>query len=123
MRIGEFSTRTGVPPRMLRHYEKQGLIQTERQTNGYRDYGEDLVDRVEQIRGLIEAGVPTSIIRQLTPCLDSPDEIVLHQDCPEIIERLERQRDLLSGRVECLTHNRDAITAYIDAVRSATPSR
>jgi DNA-binding transcriptional MerR regulator len=53
MRIGELAERTGVPARLLRYYEEQGLLTPARAANGYRDYGEPLVDRVAQIRGLL----------------------------------------------------------------------
>ncbi len=38
MKIGELSRRTGVPTRMLRYYEEQGLLRPERADNGYRSY-------------------------------------------------------------------------------------
>jgi DNA-binding transcriptional MerR regulator len=40
--------------------------------NGYRDYPEALADRVVQIRGLLDAGLPTRIIQQVLPCPDDP---------------------------------------------------
>jgi DNA-binding transcriptional MerR regulator len=59
MRIGELSQRTAAPPRLLRYYEEQALITPARDANGYRNYDERLVDRVLQIRGLLDAGLPT----------------------------------------------------------------
>ncbi|WP_327293034.1 MerR family transcriptional regulator [Streptomyces sp. NBC_01198] len=67
MRIGELSTRTDTPHRLLRYYEEQGLIVAGRLGNGYRDYDEACVDRVIQVRGLLDAGLPTRIIRVLSP--------------------------------------------------------
>jgi DNA-binding transcriptional MerR regulator len=52
MRIGELSKRTDTPARSLRYYEEQELIVPSRLPNGYRDYDEYLIDRVNQIRGL-----------------------------------------------------------------------
>jgi DNA-binding transcriptional MerR regulator len=117
MRIGELATRTGVPARLLRYYEDQGLIAPERAANGYRDYAEPAVDRVIQIRGLLDAGVPTRIIRQILPCLDNPCTIHVTQATPELIADLEQQRDQLDARISCLTRNRDAVSAYLEAVR------
>ncbi|MGZ5116715.1 MAG: MerR family transcriptional regulator [Burkholderiales bacterium] len=49
--------RTGTSRRLLRYYEEQGLIISSRFPNGYRDYDEYFVDRVIQIRGLLDAGL------------------------------------------------------------------
>lgn len=124
MRIGELSERTGTPRRLLRYYEEQGLITPRRCANGYRDYSEEFPDRILQIRGLIDAGLPTRIIREILPCLDRPQVIHMADATPEMIATLEQERDRMSSRIDCLARNRDAIAAYIDAVRDerATPA-
>ncbi|GAA5065584.1 DNA-binding transcriptional MerR regulator [Thermocatellispora tengchongensis] len=119
MRIGELSRRTGVPARLLRYYEQQGLITPRRTGNGYRDYDEPLVERVQQIRGLLDAGLPTRVIRQILPCLDDPPTIVICDATPETVALLEQERRRMDARIACLTRNRDAITAYLDAVHAA----
>lgn len=60
MRIGELASTTGVPPRILRYYQEQGLISPRRLDNGYREYDECLIDRVKKIRELIDTPAPTS---------------------------------------------------------------
>jgi DNA-binding transcriptional MerR regulator len=119
MKIGELAERTGVPRRLLRYYEEQGLLTPERAPNRYRDYADDLVDRVVQIRGLLEAGLPCRIIAQILPCLDNPCTIHVSQATPELMEMLEKQREQMSARIQCLTRNRDAIDGYLQAVRRA----
>ncbi|WP_275561872.1 MerR family transcriptional regulator [Streptomyces sp. 5-6(2022)] len=116
MRIGELSERTGTPRRLLRYYEEQGLILPDRCANGYRAYDERLVDRVLQIRGLLDAGLPTRIIKQILPCLDKPRLIHFSDATPEMIATLENERDRMTRRIECLTRNRDAISEYLEAV-------
>ncbi|GAA2798898.1 MerR family transcriptional regulator [Nonomuraea dietziae] len=118
MLIGELSERTGTPRRLLRYYEEQGLINPSRSPNGYRDYDESLVDRVAQIRGLLDAGLPTRIIKQILPCLNKPRVIHFPDATPEMIATLEHERDRMSERVACLTRNRDAIADYLEAVRA-----
>ena len=117
MRIGELAERTNVPARLLRYYEEQGLLTPDRRDNGYRDYAESLVDRVAQIRGLLDAGLPTKIIKQVLPCLDDPHTIHVTDATPELIATLESERDQMDARIRCLARNRDAISAYLDAVR------
>jgi DNA-binding transcriptional MerR regulator len=118
MRIGELSARTQTPRRLLRYYEEQGLIVADRSPNGYRDYDESNVDRVAQIRGLLDAGLPTRIIKQILPCLDKPRAIHFPDATPEMIATLEHERDRMTDRVRCLTRNRDAIAEYLEAVLS-----
>jgi DNA-binding transcriptional MerR regulator len=80
-------------------------------------YDERLVDQVVHIRGLLEAGLPNRIIKQILPCLEDPADIHFADATPEIIAVLEHQRDRLSGRVALLARNRDAMTTYIDSLR------
>ncbi|GGO57075.1 MerR family transcriptional regulator [Streptomyces lasiicapitis] len=118
MRIGELSERTGTPRRLLRYYEEQGLIVADRAANGYRDYDASTVDRVIQVRGLLDAGLPTRLIKQILPCLDKPRAIHFPDATPEMLATLERERDRMSQRVECLARNRDAIDEYLTTVRA-----
>ncbi|MFE5910027.1 MerR family transcriptional regulator [Streptomyces wedmorensis] len=117
MRIGELSERTGTPRRLLRYYEEQGLIVADRLPNGYRVYDGSNVDRVLQIRGLLDAGLPTRIIKQILPCLNKPRIIHFPDATPEMLATLEDERDRMTERIRCLTRNRDAVAEYLDAVR------
>lgn len=113
MRIGELAERTGVSARLLRYYEEQGLLSAERGRNGYRDYDESVVGRVEQLRGLIDAGVPTAVIREMLPCLASTSSAT-PRIAPEIERTLRAHREQLDRRIDCLSRNRDAVASYLD---------
>ncbi|KOT55403.1 MULTISPECIES: MerR family transcriptional regulator [Streptomyces] len=119
MRIGELSERTGTSRRMLRYYEEQGLIASQRCANGYRDYDELCVDRVQQVRGLLDAGLPTQTIRQILPCLGPPGRIDIPDPTPETLALLERECARMSRRIDYLTRNRDAMRAYVAQVRGS----
>ena len=116
MRIGELSERTGTSRRLLRYYEEQQLIVSTRSPNGYREYDERFVDRVMQIRGLLDAGLPTRIIKQILPCLDKPRTIHFPDATPEMLATLTLERDRMTERINCLIRNRDSVTEYLDAV-------
>jgi DNA-binding transcriptional MerR regulator len=119
MRIGELAERTGTSRRLLRYYEEQGLIAPDRQPNGYRDYDERLVDRVLQIRGLLESGMPTRMIKRILPCLTVPGILYCPEEAtPQMLAALEAERQRMNERIQFLTRNRDAITDYIQAARS-----
>ncbi|MFR9794064.1 MerR family transcriptional regulator [Streptomyces sp. MB22_4] len=117
MRIGELARLTESTPRLLRYYEKQGLITPRREANGYRDYDDYLVDRVLQIRGLLDAGLPTRVIKQILPCLDAPRTIHFADATPEMLDTLECETERMTRRIQCLTRNRDAIMDYLSVVR------
>jgi DNA-binding transcriptional MerR regulator len=118
MRIGELAGRTGVSARLLRYYEEQGLLTPGRGANGYREYTEAHVDVVQQIKGLLDAGLPTRIIQQLLPCLDRPKTIYVPDVTPDMIVTLRHEQARLTERIDCLTRNRDAIADYLETVVS-----
>lgn len=122
MKIGELSRHTGVPTRMLRYYEEQDLLHPERAENGYRAYDMSAVYRVQQIRGLLDSGLTTEIIRRILPFLTEPDEIHVHPECltEETAALLRGEADRIQQRIDCLARNRDAILAYLAAVRPDT---
>ena len=62
--------RTGVPARLLRYYEEQDLLHPERDQQRYRSLrrrrrGPGL----SSIRGLLDSGLTTEIIRRILPFL------------------------------------------------------
>ncbi|WP_405875988.1 MULTISPECIES: MerR family transcriptional regulator [unclassified Streptomyces] len=124
MRIGELSRRTGVPTRLLRYYEEQDLLGPDRSENGYRDYGESAVRDVQQIRGLLDSGLTTEMIRVILPYLSGPDEILLPADrlTPQTAALLQAHIDRIQARIDCLARNRDRLSAYLGAVRPEVTS-
>jgi len=117
--IGELSCRTGVPARLLRYYEEQDLLHPERDSNGYRRYGAADLDRVEQIRGLLDSGLTTEIIRRILPYLGCGIHLPAQCLTAETAELLEREAERLGQRIDCLSRNRDAILVYLAAVRGS----
>jgi DNA-binding transcriptional MerR regulator len=116
MRIGQLSARSGVRAHLLRYYETQGLL--ERGANGYRDYPEEAVVTVAQIRGLLAAGLSTSEIRQLLPCASgaAPDL----QPCPKLLATLQARPRGLDDRIAALTNSCRALRRYLPRARRRT---
>jgi DNA-binding transcriptional MerR regulator len=119
VRIGELSGRTGVPARLLRYYEEQDLLHPERDGSGYRSYGEADVGRVRQVRGLLEAGLTTEIIRRILPFLDCGIHLPAQCLTADTARLLEREAERLGQRIDCLSRNRDALLRYLAAVRGS----
>ena len=68
MWISELAGRCGVSTRSLRHYDAQGLLDSTRMPNGYRDFAESSVEQVRRIRSLLAVGLDLAEIAALMPC-------------------------------------------------------
>ncbi|GAA1529853.1 MerR family transcriptional regulator [Dactylosporangium maewongense] len=113
MLIGELSRRTGVHAHQLRYYEAQGLLEPGRAASGYRDYADDAVVTVAQIRHLLEAGLSTQEIRALLPCASGA--VPELEPCPELLDTLRARLHGLDGHIDALSRSRDALRGYITA--------
>ncbi|MBA3669427.1 MAG: Cu(I)-responsive transcriptional regulator [Sphingomonas sp.] len=66
MKIGKISSASGVSQRMIRHYEKIGLIpEAARRDSGYRDYDDGDVHTLRFIGRARDLGFPIDDIRAL----------------------------------------------------------
>lgn len=117
MRISELEHRTGVPARLLRYYEDQGLLTPHRDARGWRVYTGEDQGRVLEIRELLDAGLPTVAIRRL---LDRPVtggcSAASKADADFLAELIEF-RNRLDARVRCLARNRDALDAWLQQAK------
>ena len=107
MNIGEASARTGVSQRMIRHYEKIGLIPAPaRRDSGYRDYVHADIARLRFIANARDLGFAIEEIGELL-ALWSDD----HRASAEVkalalakAEELGRKAKALSDMRESLLH-------------------
>jgi MerR family mercuric resistance operon transcriptional regulator len=112
LRIGELSKRTGVHIETIRYYERIGLTpEPSRTANGYRQYEDDDLKRLNFIRRSRELGFTLEEIRGLLGLVDGGDvtceqvrSITLRhaEDIRGKLADLERMRGaLLSMAAEC----------------------
>jgi MerR family transcriptional regulator, copper efflux regulator len=102
MRIGELSTRSGVPARTIRYYEGIGLLPAPSRTaGGYRDYDESAIRRLSFVRAAQSIGLSLGEIREIigfrdrgeSPCAHVAGLIEVHaNDLAERIQALEEMR-------------------------------
>ncbi len=97
MLIGEVARRSGVSARMLRHYERLGLVRPSgRTTGGYREYSGEDIRRIFHIESLRSLGLS---LHEVGRALDDPgftpaglvDDLVLRTR-----ERIARETELLT---------------------------
>ncbi|PIM66247.1 MerR family transcriptional regulator [Streptomyces sp. JV178] len=113
MKISEAAQRVGAPARMLRYYEQQGLIESSRSTNGYRDYSEDQVEHARHVRALVEAGLSTRMIKIVLD-IEAPSAQDAAGTCTQILaEELAHELRVVENRIVCLEKSRDAVIDYL----------
>ncbi|MEU0030326.1 MerR family transcriptional regulator [Streptomyces sp. NPDC006335] len=117
MRIGELSRKTGVHERLLRYYEEQHLLQPERRPSGYREYSEADVDTVRRIRSLLAAGLNTTTIATILPCLRDEGERLV-PTCSDLLADLTKERERITKAIIDLQTSR----AALDKVIAAAPA-
>lgn len=119
MLIGELSRRTGVRTHQLRYYEAQGLLEPSRSAGGYREYSDDAVLTVHQIRKLLAAGLSTDDIAYMLPCMTGSEPEL--EPCPELLDGLRARLRGLDEQIDTLIRSRRALAGYIDATQRRAP--
>lgn len=96
MLIGDAARYTGVSVRMLRHYDAVGLVRpTGRTIGGYRDYSDDDVRTILQVKTLRSLGLT---LKQIGRILEDPGcapAALVGDLVRQTEERLDRERELL----------------------------
>ncbi|UBU16549.1 MerR family transcriptional regulator [Nonomuraea gerenzanensis] len=113
MRIGDLSRETGVPRRLLRYYEEQGLLRPHRLPNGYREYGEADVAAVRHIRTMLAAGLPTAVIARLLDCVHDDGERMVPSACPGMVAGLRRESRRLAETIDRLRTSQQALDTML----------
>ncbi|WP_434355074.1 methyltransferase domain-containing protein [Parasalinivibrio latis] len=97
-RISELADRVGLSRTALLYYEKLGLIEGQRQGNGYRAYSERDVQRVKLIQQLQAGGLT---LKECLACLDAKVDrsLLLNRlgQLDEEIARKQQARELLAA--------------------------
>lgn len=118
IRIGDLARETGVSVRLLRYYEAQGLISSQRTSGGHREFTVDATESVARIRLLLAAGLPTKVIRDVIPCfIGSGSDLD-----PCVVDHLRARMTELDTRISDLTRARSALGDLLEASAPA-PAR
>ncbi|KAA5833639.1 MerR family transcriptional regulator [Saccharopolyspora hirsuta] len=112
MLIGELARISGVDARLLRYYEARGLLEPRRGANGYREYDENAVVVVRQIRALLDAGLSTGVIRAVLPCVRG--ELPEFDWCVDVREIMDRELAIAEQRIAELQRSRSALAGFLE---------
>ncbi|MEV6761291.1 MerR family transcriptional regulator [Streptomyces sp. NPDC051105] len=107
MKIGELARRADVTAKAVRYYESLGLVTPERLANGYRDYAEDDVRLVREIKALHRLGIPVERTRPFLECLAAGS--LYADDCPASLATYREAIDELTERIEALNARRSTL--------------
>ncbi len=118
MQIGDLARRTGVSTKTIRYYEEIGVLpEPERARNGYRDYPDDAIDRLEFIREAQATGLTLTEIGFILD-LRSHGEAT----CQHVIDLLERHLDALDRHITTLRRTRRKLAALTERARTLDPA-
>lgn len=123
MTIGEVSSAFQISTRMLRYYEKMGLIQSTRKEGyAYRIYNEDTVRKVQQIIILRKLQIPLKQIKCMME--GNRDETILIletriHDMDENVRSVQTMKKALE-KLLSLLHKADAAKNHMDFVQEDT---
>lgn len=125
MKVGTLAKKTGLTVRTLHYYEEIGLMSpAQRSEKGYRLYGFDEVQRLQQVLSLQQLGFSLEEIRML---LDQPDysmHHVLELHMARLEEQMKMQQQLYSRLKTISEHlhaKRDiSIEAFIQTIKETT---
>lgn len=91
MKIKEVESRVGIKKTNIRFYEREGLLNPDRsEENNYRDYSEEDIRRLEQIKMLRMLDVPTADIRLLFD-----DKLEMQEVMERRLESIDREEKAL----------------------------
>ena len=117
MKIGELADRTGVTTKTIRYYENIGLIpEPARAPNGYRDYQEQAVDRLQFIKDAQATGLT---LTEISSILELRSEG--HGTCDHAAALLEQHLTNLDHHIEELKQARTQLADLAERARTLDP--
>jgi DNA-binding transcriptional MerR regulator len=111
MLIGELSAKTGLSRDTIRFYEKQGLIEVsnkQRRDNNYKEYPEEIVDRLQMIKRMKNFGFT------LNEAADLLDMIAINEaTCDNVSGLIEKKVELLDAKIREMIMLRNQLIAGV----------
>lgn len=110
MRIGEVAERVGVTTSAIRYYERIGILpEPDRTASGYRDYGEEGLERLRFVKAAQSLGLTLDDIREILGFRDRGEP-----PCPYVREAISRQAEEVDRRIAELRRLRGQLAEMAD---------
>ncbi|MFP8902736.1 MerR family transcriptional regulator [Streptomyces atacamensis] len=119
MQIGELAERTGASRRSIRYYEQKGLLRAHRTTKGWREYDEEAVNRVLNVRELLASGLTVEDILRVEPCLSMEmADFTSCSDADHAISMYEERLAVIDEKAALLRRHREELVRRIALLRT-----
>lgn len=116
--IGQVAGQAGVDVETVRYYEREGLIEEPaRRASGYRQYGEEVVDRLRFIREAKELGFTLNEIKDLLSLKLDPSS-----SCAEVKGRAEAKIADIEEKIRTLQRMKRALGKLTKACSGDGPT-
>lgn len=118
MLIGEVTQRCGIPAKTLRYYEEAGLLDPPARTaSGYRDYDEDVFDRLTFIRSAQSVGLSLGEIRGVVALRDQGET-----PCGHVLELLRNRATQIDRTIRQLRALKLELNRLVHRARNLDPA-
>lgn len=95
MKIQEFSQQTGLSTKTIRYYESIGILRSPQRTpNGYREYGEEDLDRAHLVAGARALELSLAEISELLAMQNQREA-----PCRTMLNQIKHKADEISKRI------------------------
>lgn len=117
MLIGEVARRSGISARMLRHYDRIGLVSPSgRTTGGYREYSDHDVRLLFRVEGLRSLGLSLGDVADVLGDLSFDPAPMIEQIIAATRERIDRDEELLRRLTRVHTSNPAGWTEVLSTI-------
>ncbi|MBN9176859.1 MAG: MerR family DNA-binding transcriptional regulator [Microbacterium sp.] len=130
MLIGEVAQRSGISARMLRHYDRIGLVSpSDRTAGGYREYSENDLRRLFHVEGLRSLGMGLAQIADVIDDRDFDPAVVVSHVINRTREQIDQAQELVQRLEEVQAtdpktwHDVLRTIGLVRGLESASPSR
>ncbi len=117
MRIGELGERCGVTAKTIRYYESISLLEPpDRTSSGYRDYGDDAVERLRFIRDAQATGLTLAEIASVLELKGAGE-----RSCSHTMALIDGHVASIDAQIEQLLAARAELSQLAQRARSLDP--